>query len=68
MFNKLLVIFPVLPSYGFPNSMAKAIPSTSANQEVIQFKKGNTEDSATTTISPKKRILLNRRILLLFND
>jgi hypothetical protein len=48
--------------------MAKAIPSTSANQEVIQFKKGNTEESAITVIPPKKRSLLKRRGLLLFND
>ena len=68
IFNKLLVIFPVFPSYGFPSSIAKAIPKTSASQDVTQFKKGNAEDSAIRTTSPKKNILLKKMTLLLLND
>ena len=44
------------------------MPSTSANQDVIQCREVNTEDSAIKATSPKNKILLNELILFLFND
>jgi len=48
----LLVISPVLPSYGLPNKIAKIIPISSANQEVSQCKKYNKLDSEINIIIP----------------